>query len=107
MRFAGTWIRYSNSAMPHDTSAATIQGFARRSRRCAYQAKVMNTFEQTSRSAVRPIFRIRLGYPPARGRATVSAQELAVGAERLAERREGLAVAPAVREVARTVRAQA
>src|SRR5678815_4820761 len=63
MRFAGTWIRYSKSAMPHDTSAATIHGLPRRSRRCAYQAKVMKTFEQTSRSAVRPIRFIRPGIP--------------------------------------------
>src|ERR1700752_3463378 len=63
MRLAGTWIRYSNSAMPHETSAATIHGFSRRSRRCAYQAKVMKTFEQTSRSAVRTIRFIRFGVP--------------------------------------------
>ena len=51
MRLAGTWSRYSNSAMPQLTNAATNQG---RSGflRCAYQANVMNTFESTSRTAV-------------------------------------------------------
>src|SRR5690242_20560048 len=49
MRLAGTWTRYSNSAIPHDTSAATIHGLSRRSLRCAYQAMVMKTFDTTSR----------------------------------------------------------
>src|SRR4051794_750494 len=54
IRFAGTWSTYSNSAMPQDTSAATYQGFAERSFRCAYQAKVMKTFDAASMSAVSP-----------------------------------------------------
>jgi hypothetical protein len=38
MRFAGTWSRYSNSAIPQLTSAATHQGRFARVRRWPYQA---------------------------------------------------------------------
>lgn len=48
--WAGTCSRYSNSAMPQLTMAATYQGRAASSFRCAYQAKVMNTLLQTSSS---------------------------------------------------------
>src|SRR4051794_30731494 len=51
IRFAGTWSRYSNSAMPQLASAAIHHGFDDRFLRWAYQAKVMNTFEATSRPA--------------------------------------------------------
>src|SRR5688572_11169141 len=51
MRLAGTCSRYSKRAMPQLTSAAIHQGFADSSRRCAYQAKVMKTFEATSSDA--------------------------------------------------------
>src|SRR3954464_9980535 len=49
MRLAGTCSRYSNSAMPQLASAATYQARPERFFRWAYQAKVMNTFESTSR----------------------------------------------------------
>src|SRR2546428_13302680 len=52
MRLAGTWTRYSNSAIPQLTSAATIHGRWLRCLRCAYHAKVMKTFEITSRVMV-------------------------------------------------------
>src|SRR5512143_104227 len=52
MRLAGTWSRYSNSAMPQLTNAATNHGRSARFLRCAYQANVMKPFESTSRSAV-------------------------------------------------------
>src|SRR5258706_545335 len=58
MRFAGTWSRYSNSAIAQLTSAATYQALPRRSLRCAYQANVMKTFEQVSSPAVTSITRI-------------------------------------------------
>src|ERR1035437_3655684 len=52
IRFAGTWKRYSNSAMDQLTSAATYHAFPRRSLKWAYHANVMNTFEQVSRPVV-------------------------------------------------------
>src|SRR5438477_8226492 len=45
MRLAGTCRRYSNSAMPQLTIAATYHGRSARLRRCAYHAMVMNRFE--------------------------------------------------------------
>src|SRR5437588_10955554 len=48
IRFAGTCSRYSKNAIPQLMMAATYHGLARRSRRCAYQANVMKTFEQAS-----------------------------------------------------------
>src|SRR3954467_490768 len=51
MRLAGTWRRYSNSAMPQLAAAAAHHGQAARFLRCAYQAKVMNTLEATSSAA--------------------------------------------------------
>src|SRR5687767_1235581 len=48
MRLAGTCSRYSNSAMPQLTSAATYQAFPLRFLRWAYHANVMKTFEATS-----------------------------------------------------------
>src|SRR6478609_1952019 len=53
MRLAGTCSRYSNRAIPQLAKAATIHGRPLRLRRWAYQAKVMNTFERTSRPTVR------------------------------------------------------
>src|SRR5215204_5943007 len=53
MRFAGTCSRYSNSAIPQLTMAATYHGRALRFRRCAYHANVMKTFEQMRRTVVR------------------------------------------------------
>src|SRR5574339_163232 len=52
MRLAGTCKRYSNSAMPQDTSAAIHHGLALRCFRCPYQAKVMKIFDAASNSAV-------------------------------------------------------
>src|SRR5215472_14990184 len=46
MRFAGTWRMYSNSAIPQLTRIAMTSGRARMLPRCAYHAKVINTFEQ-------------------------------------------------------------
>src|SRR5258706_4252600 len=51
MRLAGTISRYSNSAIPQLASAAIHQGLAESSFRCAYQAKVMKTFDANSRPA--------------------------------------------------------
>src|SRR5436190_16786382 len=48
MRLAGTCSRYSKSAMLQLTIAATHHGRSARLRRCAYHAKVMNTFEAMS-----------------------------------------------------------
>src|SRR5687768_7759858 len=53
MRFAGTCSRYSKNAMPQLTRTAIISGRVRRSRRCAYHANVMNTFEQIRSNTVR------------------------------------------------------
>src|SRR6185369_11883634 len=48
IRFAGTWNRYSASAMPQLTSAATYHGAVARFFRWPYQASVMKTFEAIS-----------------------------------------------------------
>src|SRR5215213_7181235 len=53
MRLAGTWSRYSNSAMPQLANAATYHGRSLRFFRCAYQANVMKTLERTSSTVVR------------------------------------------------------
>src|SRR5688572_424525 len=53
MRFAGTCSRYSKNAMPQLTRTAIISGRVRRSRRWAYHANVMNTFEQIRSNTVR------------------------------------------------------
>src|ERR1700739_3954327 len=50
MRVPGTCSRYSKNAIPQLATAATYQGRPARFLRCAYQAKVMNTFEATSNS---------------------------------------------------------
>src|SRR6187401_2517040 len=52
MRLAGTWIRYSNSAIPQLTSAATYHGLACRCFRCPYQANVMKRLDAASNVAV-------------------------------------------------------
>src|SRR5512147_332709 len=52
MRLAGTWIRYSNSAMPQLASAATYHGDEAKFFRCPYHAKVMNRLDTASISAV-------------------------------------------------------
>src|SRR6185436_17561706 len=65
MRLAGTISRYSKRAMPQLTRAAIHQGLAESSFRCAYQAKVMNTFDRarrptevaTGESCINPSFR--------------------------------------------------
>src|SRR6201988_2267749 len=64
MRFAGTISRYSKSAMPQLASAAIHQGLAESSFRCAYQAKVMNTLEATSRPAVAAMGEICMSVDP-------------------------------------------
>src|SRR5581483_7963300 len=51
MRFAGTWRRYSKSAMPQLATTANISGTFRK-RRCPYQAAVMKTLESVSSTAV-------------------------------------------------------
>src|SRR5665647_2115180 len=48
IRLAGTWNRYSASAMPQLTRAATYQGAVARFLRWPYQAIVMKTLEATS-----------------------------------------------------------
>ena len=53
MRLAGTWSRYSKSAMPQLTIAATYHLRSFRFRKWAYQANVMKTFEAIRSSAVR------------------------------------------------------
>src|SRR5688572_25751176 len=65
MRFAGTCSRYSKNAMPQLTRTAIISGRVRRSRRCAYHANVMNTFEQIRSNTVRvttPIYTLSSTY---------------------------------------------
>lgn len=52
MRLAGTCKRYSNSAIPQLTSAATYQGEDARFLRCPYQANVMNTLLAISSNTV-------------------------------------------------------
>src|SRR5262245_56010782 len=125
MRLAGTWIRYSKSAMPHETSAATIHGFAERCFRCPYQAKVMKTLESTSRKAVSPIFipdAVPTGARTGKGRdapalATGASsasprrfrlrrEELAIAPEGLSQRSERLAVARFLRQVHRPLGAE-
>src|SRR6185369_3007948 len=51
-RFAGTWSRYSNSAMPQLANAAMYQGFELKFFRCPYHAKVMKTFDRHNRIVV-------------------------------------------------------
>ena len=51
MRFAGTWKQYSKKAIPQLARIAIQTGFARKSLRWPYQAKVMKTFE-TRRSRI-------------------------------------------------------
>lgn len=50
MRFAGTWTRYSNSAIAQLTSAAISQGCDFVFFKCPYYAKVIKTFEIVSRT---------------------------------------------------------
>ncbi len=52
MRLAGTCSRYSKSAIPQLTSAATYQALVCMFFRWPYHAKVMNTLEAVSSSAV-------------------------------------------------------
>src|SRR3989338_4192870 len=52
MRFAGTMIRYSNSAMPQLISAAIYHGELAKFFRCPYHANVMNRLDTASISAV-------------------------------------------------------
>src|SRR5688500_5617804 len=61
IRFAGTWSRYSKSAIPQLTSAATSHARPLRFRRCAYHANVMKTFEQTRRRDARTTGEARKG----------------------------------------------
>src|SRR4051794_32081114 len=51
MRFAGTCRRYSNSAMPHEISAAIHHGLPAKFLRCPYQANVMKRFDRVSSAA--------------------------------------------------------
>jgi len=55
---AGTCNRYSNSAIPQLANAATYHGRDDRFLRWAYHAKVMKTFDATSRDTVMRIVRI-------------------------------------------------
>src|SRR5687767_3009416 len=52
MRLAGTCRRYSNRATNQLNIAATYHARPRRSRKWAYQAMVMNTFENVSSTIV-------------------------------------------------------
>src|SRR3989338_2554923 len=52
MRFAGTMIRYSNSAIPQLISAAIYHGELAKFFRCPYHANVMNRLDTASISAV-------------------------------------------------------
>src|SRR5688572_28062495 len=52
MRLAGTWTRYSKSAMPQDASAAIHHGLSLRCFRWAYHAKVMKTLAIASMTTV-------------------------------------------------------
>src|SRR5579862_4313727 len=49
MRLPGTCSRYSKKAIPQLTTAATYHGRSMSVFRCAYHAKVMKTFEASSR----------------------------------------------------------
>src|SRR6476469_6265174 len=93
MRFAGTWRRYSKSAMPQLTKAATYHLRSLRFRRWAYQAKVMNTFDSTSSPAVRRITGI-VGPLPHGPESEVLVVEAEIG--RRADRRHPEAVDRAV-----------
>ena len=52
IRLAGTWIRYSNKAIPQLINAATYQALVLRFLRCPYQAKVINTLDKISKTVV-------------------------------------------------------
>src|SRR5688572_27047141 len=52
MRLAGTWTRYSSSAIPQETSAAIHHGLSLRCFRWAYHAKVMKTLAIASMRTV-------------------------------------------------------
>ena len=80
MRLPGTWNRYSTSAMPQDTSAATYHGLWFSSLRCAYQAKVMNTLDSTSRPvACQKALRHAVTPPQPDPRSTLTAMTFARG----------------------------
>src|SRR5438067_295308 len=53
IRFAGTCSMYSKKAINQLSTAATYHFRSPRLRRCAYQAKVMNTFDAISSAVVR------------------------------------------------------
>src|SRR6187402_611777 len=53
MRFAGTCSVYSKKAIDQLMATAMYQGRAESSRRCAYHAMVMKTFEQVSSTSAR------------------------------------------------------
>src|SRR4026209_165515 len=69
IRFAGTWSRYSNSAIPQLTSAARYQGRCPRFRRWAYQAKVMKMLDSRRSPAVRRKIEVGMGPPGGAGAA--------------------------------------
>src|SRR3989344_4714321 len=52
MRLAGTWTRYSNSAIPQLANAATYNWRSFRFLKWAYHANVMNTLDNPSNSVV-------------------------------------------------------
>src|SRR5688572_6173110 len=52
MRLAGTWTRYSSSAIPQEASAAIHHGLSLRCFRWAYHAKVMKTLAIASMTTV-------------------------------------------------------
>src|SRR5215469_7738893 len=69
MRLPGTCSRYSKKAIPQLRIAARYQGRVARFFRCAYQAKVMKTFEAMSSSVALTIgFMARSGHADAKGR---------------------------------------
>ena len=66
IRLAGTWIRYSNNAIPQEINAAMIQGLCPISLRWAYQANVMKTLLHNSSSELIKIGCILLLHRPDR-----------------------------------------
>jgi len=53
IRFAGTWSKYSNKAIPQLTNTATIQGLWEKFFKCPYQANVIKKLLQINMKAVR------------------------------------------------------
>src|SRR5258706_9701548 len=74
IRLAGTCSRYSNSAMPQLTSAATIHGFDCRFFRCPYHANVINRLDAASMSAVSANDEVGVDIPVSHAKARILAR---------------------------------